>query len=47
VVNRGHYFGTAEFNQQDNLSADERAFGREPELTDSDKHALIGFLKTF
>ena len=27
VVNRGHYFGTAQFNQQDGLSADEKAFG--------------------
>ena len=27
VVNRGHYFGTAEFNRQDGLSADEKAFG--------------------
>jgi hypothetical protein len=47
VVNRGHYFGTAEFNQQDGLSADEKAFGTEPELSDQDKRALIAFLKTF
>ena len=47
VVNRGHYFGTAEFNQQDGLSVDEKAFGREPELSDDDKRALIAFLKTF
>ena len=47
VVNRGHYFGTREFNRQDGLSADEQAFGREPELTDDDKRALIAFLKTF
>ncbi len=47
VVNRGHYFGTAEFNKQDELSADEKAFGREPELSDDDKRALIAFLKTF
>ena len=47
VVNRGHYFGTAQFNRQDGLSADERAFGREPELSDDDKRALIAFLKTF
>ena len=47
VVNRGHYFGTAEFNRQDGLSADERAFGTEPELGDADKRALIAFLKTF
>jgi hypothetical protein len=47
VVNRGHYFGTAEFNQQDGLSSDEKAFGQEPVLSDDDKHALIAFLKTF
>ncbi len=47
VVNRGHYFGTAEFNQQAALSADEKAFGTEPELSDADKRALIAFLKTF
>ncbi|WP_367849659.1 hypothetical protein [Rhodoferax sp. WC2427] len=47
VVNRGHYFGTAEFNQQEGLSADEKAFGTEPELSDDDKRALIAFLKTF
>ncbi|KWT82819.1 MULTISPECIES: hypothetical protein [unclassified Variovorax] len=47
VVNRGHYFGTAQFNRQDGLSEDEKAFGREPELGDEDKRALIAFLKTF
>jgi len=47
VVNRGHYFGTAMFNQQDGLSDDEKAFGTEPELNDDDKRALIAFLKTF
>lgn len=47
IVNRGHYFGTAEFNKQDGLSNDEKAFGREPELSDADKRALIAFLKTF
>jgi hypothetical protein len=47
VVNRGHYFGTAQFNDQAALSDDERAFGTEPELSDGDKHALIAFLKTF
>ncbi len=47
VVNRGHYFGSAEFNRQDGLSPDERAFGQEPELTDADRYALIAFLKTF
>ena len=47
VVNRGHYFGTAEFNQQEGLSADEKAFGTEPVLSDADKRALVAFLKTF
>ena len=47
VVNRGHYFGTAEFNRHESLSADEKAFGNEPELSDADKRALIAFLKTF
>jgi len=47
VVNRGHYFGTALFNQREGLSANERAFGTEPVLSDDDKKALIEFLKTF
>ena len=47
VVNRGHLFGTAAFNMQENLSGDERAFGTEPELTDTDRRAVIAFLKTF
>jgi hypothetical protein len=47
VVNRGHYFGTAQFNRTDGLSEDEKAFGHEPELSDDDKRALIAFLKTF
>jgi hypothetical protein len=47
VVNRGHYFGTAEFNKQDGLSADEKTFGTETALSDEDKRALITFLKTF
>jgi hypothetical protein len=47
VVNRGHYFGTAQFNEQEGLSNDEQSFGREPELSDADKRALIAFLKTF
>jgi hypothetical protein len=47
VVNRGHYFGTAEFNDQTGLTADERYFvEREPVLSDADKRALIAFLKT-
>ncbi len=47
VVNRGHYFGTRQFNEQDGLSKDEQSFGKEPELSDDDKHALIAFMKTF
>lgn len=47
VVNRGHYFGTAQFNQQDGLSPDEKEFGQETPLSDDDKRALIAFLKTF
>ena len=47
VVNRGHLFGTAAFNKQDALSADERAWGTETPLADADKQALIAFLKTF
>jgi hypothetical protein len=47
VVNRGHYFGTAQFNEQQDLSKDEKEFGQEPVLSDDDKRALIEFLKTF
>jgi hypothetical protein len=47
VVNRGHYFGTTELNKHEDLSADEQAFGHEPELTDEDRKALIAFLRTF
>ncbi len=47
VVNRGHYFGTAKFNDTAGLTEDERAFGTEPVLSDDDKRALIEFLKTF
>jgi hypothetical protein len=46
VVNRGHYFGTAQFNQPTGLTRDERAFGTETPLTDAQKRALIAFLKT-
>jgi hypothetical protein len=46
VVNRGHYFGTAKFNETSGLTGDERAYGVEPVLSDADKHALIAFLKT-
>ena len=47
VVNRGHYFGTAQFNETEGLTEDEKAFGTEPVLSDADKNALIEFLKTF
>jgi hypothetical protein len=47
VVNRGHYFGTAKFNETDGLSDEEKAFGQEPPLSDDDKNALIEFIKTF
>jgi hypothetical protein len=47
VVNRGHYFGTAKFNETEGLSDDEKSFGSEPVLSDDDKRALIEFLKTF
>ncbi len=47
VVNRGHYFGTAELNNTAGLSRDERAFGAETPLSDADKRALIEFIKTF
>ncbi|HEV2677471.1 MAG TPA: hypothetical protein VGV37_23275 [Aliidongia sp.] len=46
-VNRGHYFGTAAFNDTAALSDDEKAFGPEQPLSDKDKLALIEFLKTF
>jgi hypothetical protein len=47
IVNRGHYFGTAQFNDQDGLTRDEQAFGKEVGLSDDDKRALIALLKTF
>ena len=47
VINRGHYFGTHEFNAQEDLTADEQSFGREPELSDEDKRGLVEFMKTF
>lgn len=54
VVNRGHYFGTKQFNDPRGLTPDELFFlGRpgvpgqsEPELNDGQKRALIAFLKT-
>ena len=45
--NRGHYFGTDGFNATDGLTDDEKAFGKEPALSDDDKRALVGYLKTF
>ncbi|MDQ8726119.1 hypothetical protein [Bradyrhizobium sp. LHD-71] len=45
-VNRGHYFGTAQFNETEGLTDDEKAFGPEAPLSDDDKRALIAFLKT-
>jgi hypothetical protein len=47
VVNRGHYFGTAEFNNVEGLTEDEKYWGAEPALSDDDKRALIEFVKTF
>ncbi len=47
VVNKGHYFGTAQFNATEGLSEDEKSFGKEPVLNDADKRALIEFIKTF
>jgi hypothetical protein len=47
VVNKGHYFGTAKFNETADLTEDEKAYGTEPVLSDDDKRALIEFLKTF
>ncbi len=47
VVNKGHYFGTAKFNETDGLSDEEKSFGKEPVLSDDDKRALIEFIKTF
>jgi mono/diheme cytochrome c family protein len=54
VVNRGHYFGTRQFNDPTGLTADELlwlgkpgvAGQSEPELSDAQKRALIAFLKT-
>ena len=46
MVNRGHYFGTAQFNQRAGMTADERGYGTEPVLADPQKRALIAFLKT-
>ncbi len=49
VVNKGHYFGTAQFNETEGLSEEEKVFIKEPEpvLSDEDKRALIEFIKTF
>ena len=45
VVNRGHYFGTDQFNR--GLTPDERQWGAEPALSEQDKRALVAFLTTF
>lgn len=49
VVNKGHYFGTAQFNETEGLSDGEKSFVKEPEpvLSDDDKRALVEFVKTF
>jgi cytochrome c2 len=47
VVNRGHYFGTAELNTVEGLTEDEKYWGVEAPLSDDDKRALIEFVKTF
>ena len=48
VVNRGHYFGTAEFNRQDGLERRREGLRHaSPSSSDDDKRALIAFLKTF
>lgn len=47
VVNKGHYFGTAQFNETEGLSEAEKSFGTETVLSDDDKRALIEFIKTF
>jgi hypothetical protein len=46
VVNRGHYFGTAKFNETEGLTEDEKGWGPEPVLSDDEKNALIEYLKT-
>jgi hypothetical protein len=47
VLNRGHYFGTSEFNDTSALSNEEKSYGYETPLSDNDKRALIEFIKTF
>jgi hypothetical protein len=47
VLNRGHYFGTSEFNNTSALTSEEKSYGYETPLSDSDKRALIEFVKTF
>lgn len=48
VVNRGHYFGTAQFVNRAGLTEDEKWWiGNETPLTNPDKEALIAYLKTF
>jgi len=45
VVNRGHYFGTDFIEPGENR--EQAISDRGPGLSDSDKRALIEFLKTF
>ncbi|HUA98321.1 MAG TPA: hypothetical protein VMA34_08350 [Terracidiphilus sp.] len=48
VVNKGHYFGTAMFNDLlQGPALKDSGIQPEPALSDSDKEALIEFLKTF
>ena len=46
VVNRGHYFGTAKFNDTTGLTDQEKAWGPQPVLADAEKRALVEYLKT-
>lgn len=46
IPNRGHYFGT-DYLEPGATEAEREALRKEPGLTDSDKRALIAFLKTF
>lgn len=45
-VNRGHYFGTAKFNDSEGLTEDEKAYLPDQVLTDDQKQDLKAFLKT-
>ncbi len=46
VVNRGHYFGTAKFNDTTGLTDQEKAWGPQPVLAEAEKRALVEYLKT-